>query len=162
MVLTRKLETILRRFVCCALLVAPIAHADALPAFKDFPASAPYSGPVAKPKLVTKEDRMYRTRLRESAKQTPNFAGHYVLTVFGCGASCVQAAALDAKTGKVTWLPFTVCCASTNAEPDAEPLDFRLNSRLLVVTGSRNEEGSGRYFYALEDGRFKLIRETAR
>jgi len=70
-----------------------------------------------------------------------------------------MAFALDRATGKVTWMPFTVCCWDS-AVPDFKPIAFRKNSRLLVVTGSRNEEGKGVYYYELKDNGFVLIHEA--
>jgi len=34
-------------------------------------------------------------------KPAPNFAGHYVVIVWGCGAQCVMMAIVDVKTGIV-------------------------------------------------------------
>jgi len=50
-----------------------------------------------------------------------------------------MSAAIDAKTGQVIWLPFTV--SNWPAEVK-EPLEFRRDSRLLIVRGSRNEADS--------------------
>lgn len=51
-----------------------------------------------------------------------------------------MAAAIDTETGLAAWLAFTVCCWSMQVK---EPLEFRRTSRLLVVHGSRNEQGAG-------------------
>ena len=92
--------------------------------------------------------------LREFARRPADFAGHFVLASWGCGASCVLTAAIDKQTGKVIWLPFTVCCWAASV---SQPLDFRLDSRLLVIHGSRDEAGRGRYFYVFDGKEFKLI-----
>lgn len=55
-----------------------------------------------------------------------------------------MSAAIDANTGAVTWLPFTLCCWEANIR---EPLEFRPGSRLLAVNGSRDEQGSGVHYY---------------
>lgn len=99
----------------------------------------------------------YATVLRDAARRTPNFAGHYVLASWGCGASCIMSAAIDAKTGTVTWLPFTVCCWEANI---GEPLEFRPNSRLLIVHGSRDEQGSGIHYYNFEKRQFSEVPGT--
>jgi hypothetical protein len=67
----------------------------------------------------------------------------------------VSSVVIDAKTGRVTWLPFTVCCWDVDVQ---EPIEFRRDSRLLVVHGSRNEEGGGTYYYALDKDSFKLVK----
>jgi hypothetical protein len=116
------------------------------------------SGRFVAPQLRTPRDREFRTVLKEAAKRKANFAGHHVLSVAGCGASCVIPFALDKVTGDVHWLPFTVCCADAVHE-GAEPLTFRADSRLLVVTGSRNEQGQGRYLYEFKGGKFIWLRD---
>ena len=66
-----------------------------------------------------------------------------------------MAAAIDARSGAVTWLPFTVCCWALDI---MEPLDYRLDSQLLVVHGMRNEKGgSGTHYYRLTDSKFLLL-----
>ena len=134
-----------------------VAQADdaGVPRFEDFAVSDTFAGKAAKVRLVSADDKEYATRIREAGRQKPNFAGHYVLASWGCGASCVSTVAIDAKTGRVTWLPFTVCCWDVDVQ---EPIEFRRDSRLLVVHGSRNEKGSGTYYYALDKDKFKLVK----
>ena len=127
---------------------------DALPKFEDYRVTERYTGKNAKLVLDAK-DRRFRTRLQEGSQDKVNFAGHYVLTAWGCGGGCLMGAAIDAKTGKVYWLPFTVCCWPVEVE---KPLDFRLDSNLIVFTGSRNEEGQGVYYYKFENNSFTLLK----
>lgn len=51
--------------------------------------------------LSTRNARMFRTNLRNAAKEGVNFAGHYVLTGWGCGTNCSEWAIIDARNGKV-------------------------------------------------------------
>ena len=139
-----------------ATIVASASASDELPTFDQYLVHEKFSGPVAKPILRSKQDREFRGQLQRAAHMRPNFAGHFVLTTFGCGASCVMDGALDARTGRVTWLPFTVCCGNYD---DHEPLEFRPDSALLVVRGMRNETGNGTYYYVFTAGVFKLIAE---
>lgn len=128
--------------------------ASATPRFEDFPAAV-YHGKSARVRLVTKEDHDFRTRLTALSGQKPNFAGHYTLASWGCGASCVMTVAVDVRTGNVTWLPFTVCCWDIDVD---EPIQFKPNSRLVMIQGSRNENGGGTYYYALEKNGFVLVK----
>jgi hypothetical protein len=112
-------------------------------------------GQRAAVRLEDPKSRRFATMLREGAAHQENFAGHYTLASWGCGASCVMTAAIDAKTGAVAWLPFTVCCWSLDV---TEPLEYRLDSRLLIVHGSRDEHGGGTYFYEFDGRKFQLIR----
>ena len=96
--------------------------------------------------------RRYRTDLQEACDTGPvNFAGHYVLTSIGCGAGCVQVAAIDAGAGSVTWLTQTVCCWPLAM---TEPLEYRRDSRLLIVHGALNEKGSGVHAFVFDGRRF--------
>jgi hypothetical protein len=65
-----------------------------------------------------------------------------------------MAAAIDPKTGAVIRLPFTV---SNWPLAVTEPLNYKPNSRLLIITGSRNEKGNGTYDYELVGLSFKLV-----
>jgi hypothetical protein len=128
------------------------------PKFKDYPVKEIYQGKNA-PIALTRDDRMFRTRLSNAAQAKPNFAGHYIVTAWGCGAECLMGAAIDAKTGKVHWWDFSVCCWNDNVQ---KPIDFRLDSALIVFSGLRNEEGSkGPHYYKIENGRFIQLRRRS-
>lgn len=133
-----------------------IAQADtAAPRFDEYAVKDGFNGKPAKVRIVSAEDREYATRLREASRQKPNFAGHYVLASWGCGASCLSTVAIDSNNGHVTWLPFTVCCWDVDV---TEPIEFRRDSRLIVVHGSRNEAGGGTYYYSLDKSGFELVK----
>jgi hypothetical protein len=133
---------------------SPIQGETPLPKFDDYQVDEQYHGKTASP-VITNHDREFRTRLRYAAREKANFAGHYVVTVWGCGAACLMGAAIDAKTGKVYWIPFTICCWPLEVE---KPLDFRLDSSLIVFTGSRGEQGGGVYYYKFDGRQFVLLR----
>lgn len=140
----------MRQNLLFAIVLVNAAAFVAAPRFEDYPASS-FSGRTAKVHLEVAKSRQYATMLRDASRRKPNFAGHYVLASWGCGASCTMAAAIDAKTGGVTWLPFTVCCWEPNI---LEPLEFRPNSSLLIVHGSRDEQGSGVHYYNFDGRQF--------
>ena len=153
----------------CLLPLLPAAWAASpepppgLPRYEDFPAGPAYAG---RNRLVLKGDDVHwRTRLRWTLSQKPDFAGHYVLASWGCGAECVMGAAVDVRTGAVVWLPGSLCCwySDEQATPDdVEPLRYRLDSRLLVLTGRRDERDgdAGTHFYAIEGTRFVHLRDV--
>lgn len=107
--------------------------------------------------LRTSQDRLYRTQLREASTRPANFAGHYVLAVWGCGSECIMGAAIDTRTGRVAWLPFAVCCWASIGEP-TQPLLFRLDNNAVIVTGkliTATETREAKYvIYRLVNGRF--------
>ncbi|MBA5608575.1 hypothetical protein H3H36_24840 [Duganella sp. FT3S] len=131
-----------------------LASPNAMPGFARYQVTQHYAGPMAKPVLTTRQDKAFQRQLRRAAHGQPNFAGHYRVVTFGCGASCVMGAMIDAKTGRIVWLPFTVRCGSDANKP---PVDFRSDSALLVINGMRNEAGDGTHYYVLKDNRLKFI-----
>jgi len=128
---------------------------SSVPQFEQYPATSVYTGKPAQIILVTEAERTFRTRLRNAAKQSANFAGEYVLTTWGCGTSCITGAVVSLKTGVVTFLPGTICCWYGKGER----LHFRLNSRLLVTAGVMNEESEhGVHFYEFTGDEFKHLK----
>ena len=125
--------------------------------FEDFSvAVVPVRQPAAV-RITDAQERLYASQLRRASHHAPDFAGHFVLASWGCGAGCVMAAAIDATTGAVTRLPFTVSDWPLEV---TEPLEHKLNSSLLIVQGSRNEKGSGTYYYQFTGKSFVLLSES--
>jgi hypothetical protein len=144
-----------RIFVTLTLLIAGLAHAGSLPSFDQFPARVESRQAIPPLRFSDAESQHYRTVIAAAATQSVNFAGHYVLATWGCGAGCVMAAAIDKRSGRVTSLPFTVSDWPLNV---TEPLAYRADSRLLVVSGRRNERGDAGPHDYLFDGRgFRLL-----
>jgi hypothetical protein len=144
---------------------APSANPNVeTPRFEDFPEPEQFKGKPAAVRLATREARKYRTVISEGAREGPNFAGSYTLVEWGCGAGCVQFAVADAKTGAVFMPPFYVgpraLLEGETGEPE-EPLQFRVDSKLLIVSGSRNEKGEGVYYYKWDKNRLTLIATAA-
>jgi hypothetical protein len=148
--------------IAFSFLMLHSASINAAADFHAFPVPS-YTGPFAKARLTDVKSRQYAAHLRSAEKGPVNFAGSGMLAMWGCGASCIMAASVDAKTGNVAWLPFTVCCWSTNI---SEPLEFRADSRLLVVHGSRDETGPGSavHYYTFDGKKFSelLTRDDAK
>ncbi|MFC4211857.1 hypothetical protein ACFOWA_11725 [Pedobacter lithocola] len=52
------------------------------------------------------EAKDFKTRITEAYKTNDvNFAGHYITSVFGCGASCLMGFMVDVRDGKIYDLP---------------------------------------------------------
>ncbi len=133
-----------------------VATAQA-PRFGDYPTRV-YSGSVRTPNLASHpEAGTYATRLRNVAKGQVNFAGEYVLGVWGCGAQCLMGAAINARTGRVIFLPGSICCW-LDAGDNVNPIDYHTNSSLIVLKGLLNErEPVATHYYELRGGQFQLI-----
>jgi hypothetical protein len=76
----------------------------------------------------------------------------------------VVGAAVNLKTGRVVWLPSTICCWPMDVDDKFQPVVAHLNSALIVLSGLRNEkEGDQRaHFYSLEGDQFVLVRDIPR
>ncbi|HEY8186789.1 MAG TPA: hypothetical protein VIF64_11995 [Pyrinomonadaceae bacterium] len=145
-----------------ATVAGTAAAQNRIPQFRDYSVSEAYIGKTA-PLALARDDRMFKTRLAWAAKnQRPNFAGHYILTSWGCGTTCLMGAIIDAKTGKVYWWGFSICCWSSDVDERFQPIELRLNSKLIVFSGARNEKDGdiGAHFYKFENGRFVHVRSV--
>ena len=130
------------------------------PLFEEYKAPIVRHKTTSAPKLESSQDLEFKSKIAEASRQRVNFAGHYVLSSFGCGANCVMSFALDKHSGKVSWLPFTVCCWD-EVNSKSIPMSFRKDSRLVVIIGSRNEEGKGTYYYEFSNFKFILVHSKA-
>jgi hypothetical protein len=132
------------------------------PRFEDYPVREIYKGPVARVRLDSPKARMFRTMLREGARTGPNFAGHYTFVLWGCGTGCAQKAIVDARTGRVYFIPLEFSDINDVEDETARKRFFRLNSKLLVVTKSHYdmEHTYTAFYYIFENNRFRLLRKT--
>ena len=89
-----------------------------------------------------KNAKMFRTNLRNAAKEGVNFAGHFVLTTWGCGTNCTETAIIDARSGRVFFpkelegAGFGFC----DLPDDAEPVVSKPDSRLLILSGFKGSD----------------------
>lgn len=74
-----------------------------------------------------KQARLFRTNLRNAARDGVNFAGRYVLAGWGCGTNCSEWAIIDGRNGKVyfpdelTGVGFGFCELPKNGLPRDTP-----------------------------------------
>ncbi len=144
---------------------APSLYKENIPKFEDYSAVKEFHGQPASVDLLSHPDaRKFRTRLREAAREGPNFAGFYKLVSWGCGNECQISLIIDLITGKVYGL----------AEPrknrlleSSRLLDFRLTSRLVIVDPpcpenynpcvSFGRSGEPVRYYLMENSGLRLI-----
>ena len=127
------------------------------PQFADYPAAEVFRGTPTPPVLSSKMARAFRTELRRQAASGPNFAGHYTLAGWGCGAGCVTVAVIDAITGAVHFAPFSI----EDVWKDGHIIcdhgsEFELTSELLVAEGEVNGK-VGRHYFRWHNGKFSLL-----
>lgn len=95
-----------------------------LPVFADHPVTERFAGTPVQPDLESAPNaKQFATRIREGAKKSPNFAGHYTIIEWGCGSECQRSVIVDAKTGAIYFPNFT----------SSWGLLYRLDSSLLIV-----------------------------
>ena len=155
---------------------------DGMPRFKDYPVTEMFVGRLAPPILVGPEQRMFRTRIRNAVlkgegvvadseskrlltKPGTNFAGKYVVVMWGCGSQCVMMAIVDAETGSVYDPPLS----GTGTELFV-PLDdlsnmetaFRRDSSLMILRNAcrdfKDRRSCGTYYFNWKDNRFELVK----
>ena len=149
-----------------------MANAPNAPRFAEYPAPPRRPTRPAAPLLASREARLFRTVIRDAAAKGPNFAGHYTVAVWGCGASCTSAAIVDAITGKVFFSAAISDIAGTHvagrepngAEPTYYSLRFRPDSRLLIVLGAAGEDAArdGVSYYVWTEPGLKQVRFFSR
>ncbi len=73
-------------------------------------------------------------------------------------------AIIDAKSGRVYWMPDTICCWLDDIDDLFRPIAYRLKSRLIIFSGIRNEKDGdqGTHYYEFKDGKFIHIRSVMR
>ncbi len=138
------------------MLLATLACAPSLKA-EEVPTHAAHSVPVCGfeapigPPAVLED---LAPLLADALAGPPDFAGDQVLVPDGCGTDCLQVLAVDRGTGAVSRLPAVACCW----QGEGEMLDYRADSRLLVVSGKLDTApGHGRHYFRFEDGRFQPL-----
>jgi len=141
---------------------AAMAQTGPAPRFEDYPAAEIFTGTPANPRLVTTEERTFRTRIREGVSKGagvlregreqpgPNFAGHYIVITWACGSPCEMMAVVDARTGQIYYPPlsennpedqrlllpsiiFPFIDDPHHALPLHSETEFRQNSELMIV-----------------------------
>jgi hypothetical protein len=129
-------------------LLAAMVSADDVPRFEDYRVAETFRGTLVPAVLSSAKARLFRTVLRREAASGPNFAGHFTLARWGCGAGCVAIAVIDVVTGTVVFAPFAVqdawkdghvvCAHSTDFEITSELFTARLMGGIMtsVVAGA--------------------------
>lgn len=140
-----------------ALLLCSGLYAQ-IPKFSDYPAQV-YKGKNA-PLLLNSQTANFKTRFRALAKTKPNYAGHYVVDFFGCGAGCVSGIVFNVKTGQTQFLPFGgLMGCYKNDEYIDQDFDFDVKSKLFVTYGQTESDNQCQTRYYVENnGKIELLK----
>jgi len=73
-------------------------------------------------------------------------------------------AVIDANSGRVYWMPHTICCWPDDIDERFRPIAYSLKSRLVIFSGIRNEKDGdrGTHYYEFKDGRFIHLKSVMR
>src|SRR5579863_5137378 len=132
------------------LFVACTGSCQRLPRFRDYPAGKVYTGKNA-PLVPAWRKAAAKMNVAETARERPNFAGHYIVGIGSCGGECRAIYVIDAKTGHVypfghSLVVYQLYGAMENPPPEVE---YRRNSRLIILRGNRDEKKQdfGTHYY---------------
>ncbi|WP_266156307.1 hypothetical protein [Dyella silvatica] len=147
-------------------------HGHKPPSFTDYPAELTRGLPsstVAEPVLESKTAKQYRSVIRQEFREKANFAGHYRVAIWGCGTDCRNFAIIDKQTGAVYTMPGIDEISGVMGNDD-ERVDFKLDSKLLLISGCFNDDcisddtpanpKAGRYAYVWTGKELRLIHSS--
>jgi hypothetical protein len=160
--MAKKLALAVAIWCACALAVVKAQVKEREPVwalkFQDFSVMDVFKGRPAQP-ILTKDNRAFRTRIRYGAAKGPNFAGHYTVVGWGCGAGCVANMLVDSATGRVYNMPYGSISMDAAERNYVGPV-YQLKSRLFIADGCPNEgiTNCGTYYYEWTANKFKLLR----
>jgi len=159
----------MKRVVLLAFALGPLAavsfgqRARSLE-FKGYPATVERTAAKAIDFKASPGASTFRTRLRDALEEGVNFAGHFILTGWGCGTGCTNGAVIDARNGRV-YFPDELAGVGGYDEPDGKTFTFQKNSRLLIICGTPGPDREdvparkhGTYYYEWRSNRFRLIK----
>ena len=161
--------------------------AGRVPNFEDYPVSETFQGAPATPKLTESQRVRYADQIRDGVEhgngvfrngneiKGPNFAGTLIVIEWPCGSPCLRMAIVDAKTGNVLYPPISFegigkqsfdlpLLAPEEAVPRNPEVQFRLNSRLMVIraTPHSNQPGihpSYAFYFLRQPNGWSLLRK---
>jgi hypothetical protein len=133
------------------------------PRFADYAVAPAFLGVPRPVDLASHpEAKMWRTRIREGARNGPNFADHFTVVTWGCGTDCTGIAIVDSRNGAVFFPKALGALHTVNIHDkvlEEGTLHFRRESRLLVAVGMPNEDTAQRgvSYYEWTGNDLKLV-----
>jgi hypothetical protein len=142
------------------------ARGEALPPyvslhrFEDFAVPRESVTNPAIPRIEGRQARLYRSQIKRAARKPPDFAGHLRIARWGCGTCCQQFAVVNLRNGRVVFPGFSVSCGGDLRDPVQREagLYYRADSALLVVSGVRNEEEAGVWYFRWTGEHLQLVK----
>ncbi|MFZ6747651.1 hypothetical protein [Undibacterium sp. Ren11W] len=100
--------------------------------------------------------KQYKTVITNAMQEPVNFAGHYRVVTLGCGTDCRGFAVVDKVSGVTYTLPGVEFVAGVMGNEEAR-IQFKTDSRLFIITGSKNDENEGKFHYLWSGKELKLL-----
>jgi hypothetical protein len=136
----------------------------AAPRFEDYRVPTPIPARKARAEVANHAPD-FEKQIAQSAKEGPDFAGHFVVEQWTCGSLCTEFVIVNIKTLEIHRPKFSVSYMCPAVESEGE-LSYRLDSRLLVVNGAietHNSKGEqidgpcGKFYYEWDGRALKVI-----
>lgn len=132
-----------------------VIQQSSIPEFAAYSANSAYTGKPAAANLKTKRHKDHQAVLTSAINSPADFAGEFVLATWGGGTGCIDGAVVSLKSGDVYDLPNGICDMSGN---DEELIDYRADSRLLVINGITNKQKHyGRHYFEFTGTDFTYV-----
>jgi len=163
--------------VVLALLIQSLVWSESASLrFDGYPAGGLYQGDPAALKLDTPLAQMYAAEIEDGitdAHNRANFAGHFIVAKWGCGAPCLRAAIVDAQTGEIFFPPITFEGAGPQSfdlplltigreVPRNPDMEFHPDSDLMIVKATPSQGGknlSYTFYFLWQLNRWSLLRK---
>lgn len=159
--MTEGLGLLLSAVVFCS-TVAFAQSENRRPDFKEYLVHHVYKGKPTAP-VLNKDQRFFRTAIRNGAKGPVEFAGHYTVPIWGCGAGCIAFSLVDSITGRVYEgyvVELQLVWLDEHPEANLKPVEYQPTSRLFKINGCLGEDPCGFYDYVMVPGKgLSLIRK---
>ena len=163
----------------CLLVVSVTLARAQVPTFEQFPVEEMFQGVPARPSLVSPQHQSFRSRIRNGVKtgsdvwyrdgdafvptKGPNFAGHYLSIIWGCGSQCVMMATVDAITG-IIYAPPLRASGELSVPLDNHGkmrIEFKPNSSLMILRNAcanfKNRASCGTYYFNWQNHRYEQL-----
>jgi len=135
-------------------IAIPISALAADPLPEQYKAAQVFGGKAKMPQFKGRDKayRQFRTQIRDGLADGVNFAGHYTVVQFGCGAGCVTGFIVDDSNGRVYDAP-------RGGEANMYlTLRYQKDSRLIVAQWADNAKNACNLeFLEWDEGETKVL-----
>ncbi|GAB7527655.1 hypothetical protein PS3A_00600 [Pseudomonas sp. 3A(2025)] len=143
----------------CVLSAAAV-HADPRYRFEAYPASTVSSKALGQIDWKSSPDTAKYWKSKEAAEavvgQAPDFAGHFVVTRYGCGSGCTATLFIDTNNGKIYKAPMNEASTEEGAYKPSSNLIFMSDYR-YVGSGPQMTETKGVVVWNEKAAKFEVL-----